>query len=151
MVNLCQLAAKKGWKVFLLGGMEGAAEKAAEELNSSLKIETDQGVKDIKNEKKEENERIIRKINQFQPQLLFVAYGAPYQEKWIAKNLPKLKVNIAMGAGGAFDYISGKVGRSPQFVREIGLEWLWRLIREPWRIKRQLALIKFLLLVIKEK
>jgi len=82
--------------------------------------------------------------------ILFVAYGFPKQEEWIAKNLPKLPVKAAMGVGGAFDYISGNVSRAPFFVRAIGLEWLFRLIRQPWRIKRQLRLATFILLVIKE-
>ena len=81
--------------------------------------------------------------------LLFVAFGAPKQEKWIYKNLPKLNVKIVMGVGGSFDYISGKVPRAPKFFRNFGLEWLFRLIIQPWRIKRQIKLIKYLWLLTK--
>ncbi|MBI4036772.1 WecB/TagA/CpsF family glycosyltransferase [Candidatus Daviesbacteria bacterium] len=81
--------------------------------------------------------------------LLFVAFGHPKQEKWIAENLSYIPVKIAMGVGGAFDYISGKVPRAPKFLRDFGLEWLFRLIAQPWRIKRQLALLKYLFLVLK--
>ena len=83
--------------------------------------------------------------------ILFVAFGSPKQEIWIAENLAKLPVKLAIGVGGAFDFISGKVRRAPVFVRNLGLEWLFRLMIQPWRIKRQLRLIKFIYLVFKEK
>jgi len=83
--------------------------------------------------------------------ILFVAFGAPKQEFWISENLEKIPVKIAIGVGGAFDYISGKTSRAPSSIRSIGLEWLFRLIAQPWRIKRQLALIEFIWLVVKEK
>ncbi len=83
--------------------------------------------------------------------ILFVAFGSPKQEIWISENLDKLPVKVAIGVGGAFDFISGKVKRAPVWVRKIGLEWLFRLIIQPWRIKRQLALLEFVYLVLKEK
>jgi N-acetylglucosaminyldiphosphoundecaprenol N-acetyl-beta-D-mannosaminyltransferase len=83
--------------------------------------------------------------------ILFVAFGSPKQEKWIYKNLSDIDVKVAVGVGGAFDFISGKVPRAPKLIRSVGLEWLFRLLIQPWRIKRQLALPKFVLLVIKEK
>ena len=83
--------------------------------------------------------------------ILFVAFGFPKQEQWIAENLDKIPVKVAMGVGGAFDYISGNVPRSPVFIRKLGLEWLFRLIIQPWRLKRQLALFKFIYLVLREK
>lgn len=83
--------------------------------------------------------------------ILFVAFGFPKQEMWMAENLNKIPVKVAMGVGGAFDYISGNVPRAPVFVRNLGFEWLYRLIRQPWRWKRQLALIEFGYLVLKEK
>lgn len=83
--------------------------------------------------------------------ILFVAYGFPKQEEWIYKNLPNLPVKAAMGVGGAFDYLSGNIVRAPKVVRALGLEWLFRLIRQPWRIRRQLALLKFVWLVLKER
>jgi len=82
--------------------------------------------------------------------ILFVAYGAPKQEEWIAENLEKLPVKAAMGVGGAFDYLSGRVPRAPKIIRMIGLEWLFRLVIQPWRIWRQLSLIMFIYLVCKE-
>jgi N-acetylglucosaminyldiphosphoundecaprenol N-acetyl-beta-D-mannosaminyltransferase len=83
--------------------------------------------------------------------ILFVAFGCPKQEFWISEHLDKIPVKVAVGVGGAFDYLSGKVPRAPSFMRSIGLEWLFRLIVQPWRIKRQLSLLKFVWLVVKEK
>lgn len=83
--------------------------------------------------------------------ILFVAFGFPKQEEWIYENLDKLPVRAAMGVGGAFDYISGDVIRAPYLIRAMGFEWLFRLIRQPWRIKRQFALVIFAFLLIKER
>jgi len=168
MLSLCNEARKKNWRIFLLGGQDGVAEKTADILSSRARrawrsrtgllrpmvhrtrndIMYDFGSRDITHETDKENQEIIKKINSFKPHLLFVAYGAPYQEKWLAKNLPKLKVNVAMGVGGAFDYISGKIRRAPEWLQSAGFEWLWRLVYQPWRLKRQLALLKFIWFVI---
>lgn len=83
--------------------------------------------------------------------ILFVAFGFPKQEIWMSENLDKIPVKVAIGVGGAFDYTSGKVPRAPLIIRKIGFEWLYRLVREPWRLKRQVALLKFVYLVFKEK
>ncbi|MCL5432813.1 MAG: WecB/TagA/CpsF family glycosyltransferase [Patescibacteria group bacterium] len=83
--------------------------------------------------------------------ILFVAYGFPKQEIWMSENIDKLPVKVMMGVGGAFDYISGKVPRAPKWVQKIGLEWFYRLIRQPWRLKRQIALLEFVYLVLKER
>ncbi|MBI1919347.1 WecB/TagA/CpsF family glycosyltransferase, partial [Candidatus Microgenomates bacterium] len=83
--------------------------------------------------------------------VLFVAFGFPKQEEWMARNIGKVPVRIMAGVGGAFDYISGAVPRAPLPIRLIGFEWLFRLIIQPWRIKRQLALLVFIWLVIKER
>jgi N-acetylglucosaminyldiphosphoundecaprenol N-acetyl-beta-D-mannosaminyltransferase len=83
--------------------------------------------------------------------ILFVAFGAPKQEEWIAKHLEHIPVTAAMGVGGSFDYLSGNVARAPKLVRTAGFEWLFRLISQPWRWKRQIALLEFVYLVIKER
>ena len=83
--------------------------------------------------------------------ILFVAFGAPKQEIWISQNLANLPVKVAMGVGGAFDYFAGVVPRAPRWMRSLGLEWLFRLVRQPWRIERQFALVRFISLVLKEK
>lgn len=130
MERLIALAAEKGFVVGLLGGMNGVAEQAAERLQKKYP-------------------RL--KIDSSSPDLLFVAFGHPKQEKWIAKNLSRFPVKVAMGVGGAFDYISGQVPRAPIRLRRIGLEWLFRLLLQPWRIKRQLKLLTFVWFCVKLK
>ncbi len=90
-------------------------------------------------------------ISRISADILFVAFGPPKQEKWIYENLPKIDVRVAIGIGGAFDFISGRVRRAPLWVRNIGFEWLFRLIIQPWRWRRQLALPKFVILVLRER
>jgi len=80
--------------------------------------------------------------------VLFVAYGMRKQEEWIWRNLPKVPVKLAMGVGGAFDYLAGVVPRAPTWMRNVGLEWFYRLIHQPWRWRRQLNLFRFLWLIL---
>ena len=122
---------KKGYKTLLVGGQPGVAQIAAKKLGVMGMTEPD-----------------MVKINKLKPQLLFVALGHGKQEKWIDKNLKKLKVKVAMGVGGALDYVAKPWLRAPKLLQLLGLEWLWRLIVQPWRIKRQLALFKFIYLVL---
>ena len=76
-------------------------------------------------------------VKDFQPEIIFCALGAPYQEKFIFYNLAKLaSVKIGIGIGGAFDFLTGRIKRAPKIFRIIGLEWLWRLIKQPWRWRR---------------
>lgn len=139
--SLCRKVAKRPITVGFLGGRPQIAEETAECLKKryfGLKIGFfGSEIKDFGDLKGTD--------------VLFVAFGSPKQEFWIAKNLNKLPVRVAIGVGGAFDMISGKVSRAPLWVRNIGLEWLFRLIIQPWRIKRQLSLLLFIFLVIKEK
>ena len=83
--------------------------------------------------------------------ILFVAFGFPKQEFWMRDHVGKINVKVFVGVGGAFDYISGKVPRAPKVLRGIGLEWLFRLVVQPWRIKRQLALIEFAWMVLQKR
>lgn len=83
--------------------------------------------------------------------ILFVAFGSPKQEIWIAENLEKIPAKVVIGVGGAFDFISGRVPRAPKVLRSLGFEWLYRLIIQPWRIKRQLSLITFVFLILKSR
>lgn len=141
MEEICRIAEKNGKTVFLLGAMDGVAAKAAENLQDkfpNLKIAGYlDGNFDLKS--------CYRNVNDASPDIVFVALGAPKQEKWIFENLNKMNsVKLAMGVGGAFDFISGKIKRAPLWMRKIGLEWLWRLILEPKRAKRILnAVIVF--------
>lgn len=140
MLELCHEASKRGLSIGLLGGRDGVAERTAECLV-----------------KKYPGLRIVLTTEEFpigfvpHIDILFVAFGFPKQERWIAKNLPDIKVSVAMGVGGAFDYISGKVPRAPKVVRDMGMEWVFRLVRQPWRIRRQLALPVFVGKVLRER
>lgn len=89
--------------------------------------------------------------NKLSCDLLFVALGSPKQEFWVSENLSKIDTRIAIGVGGSFDFISGKVRRAPKLIRDLGLEWLFRLVRQPWRIRRQLVLPQFVIWVLSEK
>ncbi|MBI2405732.1 WecB/TagA/CpsF family glycosyltransferase [Candidatus Microgenomates bacterium] len=152
MEALIGLASKRGWRVFLLGGKPGVAEEAADKLkikNLKLKIEADPGPlldsngQPINNAERMKEREVIKKISLFSPHLLFVGFGAPKQEKWVASNYNKLQTLGTMVVGGAFDYISGRIPRAPKWMREVGFEWLFRLIVEPWRLRRQFALLRF--------
>jgi N-acetylglucosaminyldiphosphoundecaprenol N-acetyl-beta-D-mannosaminyltransferase len=176
--ELCKAVAEKPITVGFLGGRPGVAEKTAEclqlrypnlkisfigeEWNNNGFIDRNGKIEDRKS--KVGNNKSIYPLTSTVKNLpstfyhlpssidiLFVAFGAPKQEFWINDNLEKISVRIAIGVGGAFDYLSGKVPRSPIWMQNIGLEWLFRLLVQPWRIKRQLALLEFIWLVIKEK
>lgn len=138
MEKIITLADQQGYSVGFLGSRGDTAQKTAEVLKNkfpNLKISLAGNGGDAFN---------LTNFNIPPADILFVAFGHGKQEKWIADNLPEIPVKVAMGVGGAFDIISGKIPRAPQWMRNIGLEWLFRLIIQPWRIKRQLALIKFL-------
>lgn len=148
--RIASLAARRGYWLFLLGAAEGVAEATAMRLgeeNPGLKIAgTYAGSPDPK-----EEEEIIEMIRAARPHLLLVAYGAPQQDLWIHRHLGRLGVPVAMGVGGAFDFISGKAKRAPRWMQRWGLEWLHRLLHEPWRWRRMLALPKFAWLVIRSR
>lgn len=134
-------ASKSAYSIGLFGGMEGVAESAADCLRKKYP-----GVKIIYTS----SEFDLKKMKSQKIDILFVALGHPKQEDWIYQNLNALPIKIAMGVGGSFDYLAGNATRAPKILRSIGLEWLYRLIRQPWRWRRQLALIKYIGLIIQE-
>lgn len=141
-------AAQKGWRLFFLGAAPGVADKAAEILRArhpGLQIVGTYSGSPSPNEE----DAIVAQINEAQADILFVAYGAPEQDKWIARNLPRLGVKMAMGVGGAFDFVAGVVPRAPLWMQRVGLEWLFRLYLQPWRFKRMLRLPLFVLAVLR--
>ena len=97
-----------------------------------------------------EEDELVEQINASGADILFVAFGAPVQDKWIARNLPRLHVKMAMGVGGTFDFIAGIIPRAPMWAQKLGLEWLYRLYLQPWRIKRMSRLPRFVLAVLRE-
>jgi N-acetylglucosaminyldiphosphoundecaprenol N-acetyl-beta-D-mannosaminyltransferase len=96
----------------------------------------------------EEEETIVERVNASGAEILFVAYGAPEQDKWIARNMPRLHVKMAMGVGGTFDFIAGIIPRAPLWMQRMGLEWLYRLYLQPWRIRRMMRLPRFVIAVL---
>jgi N-acetylglucosaminyldiphosphoundecaprenol N-acetyl-beta-D-mannosaminyltransferase len=99
----------------------------------------------------EDEEDIIARVRAADPDLLLVAYGVPVEEKWIARNRQRLGVPVMIGVGGTFDFVAGVTQRAPRWMRRWGLEWLYRLFREPWRWRRQMALPRFMALVARQK
>lgn len=164
MYELCKECAINGLSIGLLGGTKGVAEKTAKCLREKypdLRViftgeewegrNVDYGLKIMKKDPSMKGELNNHKsIINNHIDILFVAFGAPKQEDWIAKNLENIDVTCAMGVGGAFDFISEKVIRAPFIVRSIGMEWAYRLISQPWRAKRQLALPVFAVKIARE-
>jgi N-acetylglucosaminyldiphosphoundecaprenol N-acetyl-beta-D-mannosaminyltransferase len=150
MWNTCREAARKGYKIFLYGSKEDVNKSAVEKLQTTFP-----GLQIVGRAngylKDDEMPNLMKEINQSGADILFVALGSPKQEQWIQAYLPKLNVKICQGIGGTLDTIAGLVERAPVFFRKAGLEWLYRLIREPKRIRRQAALPIFVLKVIIEK
>lgn len=145
---------KSSSRVLFLGGKANLAEEVANCYNKNrpnMDYRGIEGIKDISRPKKEEEERIFSIVADYKPQIIFAAFGSPAQELWFYRHKDQLKGIICMGVGGAFDFVTGKVPRAPRLLRKSGFEWLFRLIIQPWRIKRQLRLVKFLYLVLKQK
>jgi len=127
-INGVELIQKLKGKIFLFGGKEDVVKKTAEKLGNSV-IGFEHGYQDL--------DKATEKINSAKPEILLVGLGSPKQEKFIYENLKKMpSVKLAIGVGGAFDFISGRVRRAPKFIQKIGLEWLWRLFVQPQRAKR---------------
>lgn len=138
MLELCRLAEKKKYKVFFLGGFGDRAKRTMEYFEKyNIKMNYCSG------EPKFSNEEVLKKINKFKPDILFVAYGMKKQEEWIDKNKSKADFGVVIGVGRSFDYYSGDLKRAPLAWRKMGMEWLYSLIKEPKRFKRQLELPKF--------
>jgi N-acetylglucosaminyldiphosphoundecaprenol N-acetyl-beta-D-mannosaminyltransferase len=139
--EICKTTKKR---IFLLGGSEKVVSKTKTSLNANI-VGTSSNSGD-KNMDKEN----IKLINDSKAEILFVAFGAPKQELWINRNLRNLKtVHTAIGVGGTFDFISGEITRAPEWMQRTGTEWIYRLLKQPKRIKRIFnATIKFPLTVL---
>ena len=146
---LAQAASQRGWRLYLLGAAPGVAQQAADRLaqqNPGLRIAgvyagspADRDAPDI-----------VQRVIAAQPDVLLVAYGAPAQDLWIARHGAELGVPVMMGVGGAFDHIVGVQRRAPAWVQRVHLEWLFRLVTQPWRWRRQLALPRFVWAVLRQ-
>lgn len=148
MEMLCKLSEEKKYKIFMYGAKEETIKKAKENLE--IKFSNIQIVGTINGYEKD-NDKIISSINKSKADIVFVALGSPKQEYWITENMDKVSAKIFQGVGGSFDVFSGNIKRAPKWMQKIGLEWLYRLIKEPKRIFRQIKLVKFLWLALIEK
>lgn len=150
MDALLEKSAQKGWKVFFLGAKPGIAEQAAANAQKKYAglhvVGTDHGYFN-----KEQEQEVLVTIKAAEPDILFLALGVPKQEKWAAAHLGKLNVPLAMGVGGSFEILAGTSKRAPRWMCRSGLEWLYRLVKEPKRFGRMLALPQFVIWVILEK
>ncbi len=145
---IAERAAREGWRLYLLGAAPGIAEAAGAEL-----VRRFPGLQVVGTYAGTPSEKdapgIVERIRAAQPDVLFVAYGAPRQDLWIAKHGAAAGVPAMMGVGGSLDFIVGAQKRAPEWMRRINLEWLYRLITQPWRWRRQLALPKFVWAVVR--
>lgn len=154
MSDLLFEAQKRRLRVLLIGGGPKIAEKVVECQKKSypgVEFFAIEGIFDISMPKKEEERKISAIVTAAKPHLVFVAFGSPWQELWIERHRSLFKNMVVMGVGGAFDFLSGSVRRAPQWMRSFGLEWLYRLVRQPWRASRQHRLLIFFWLVLKER
>lgn len=140
--------AQTGGSVYLLGSKPGIAELAAQKMVEKHPGLTIAGLADgyFKDEAP-----VIEKINAVKPDVLFVCLGAPKQEKFMVNHRDELQVRLMAGLGGSLDAFAGTVKRAPKWMIDLSLEWLYRLIKEPWRFKRMLRLPKFLWKVVRKR
>lgn len=134
--KVCVFAAEKGLGIYLLGGKDGIADAAAEQLAKDYR-----GIRIVGRHhgyfSEEESSVVIQDINRANPDILLVAMGVPLQEKWAAKHIDELNVRVCFAVGGLLDFMSQRVPRAPLWVRSIGMEWAWRLLQEPKRLWRR--------------
>lgn len=151
-IDLMQLllkeAEKKGWSVYFLGAKPDVVEKAA--INVQRKLPK-LNICGYHHGYFDDNYLPLQQINEAKPDLLFVGMGAPRQERWLYTNKNQIQCGVAMGVGGSFDVLSGTTKRAPVWMQKRGLEWLYRYLREPKRLKRSIMLPRFVGLVIAEK
>ncbi len=143
---------ERGASVYLLGGTAEELTGTRREIEKRLPGLRIVGARDgYFKARGEENEGVVAEINGAKAQALLVALGSPRQEEWIAANIGRLEVNVVVAEGGSFSFISGATRRAPGWMRRSGLEWLFRLVRQPRRILRQMALPAFVWLVFRER
>ena len=147
---ICERAAQAGWRVFLLGAAPGVAERAAARLVARYPglqiVGTYAG-----SPAAAEWPVIQAKVAGAQPDILFVAYGHPRQDLWIDAHRAELPAKVAMGIGGALDFVAGVAQRAPVWVQQLGLEWLHRLVHQPWRWRRMVKLPVFVVRVVGQR
>ncbi len=146
--NLLALANEKGYTVFLYGAKPETLSQLLNQLHTTY---PDLQIVGAVDGYTTDEAALLNNIRATQPDLLFVALGSPAQEKWLAAHLPDLPVKLAMGVGGSFDVLAGNIKRAPLFMQRAGLEWLYRLLKEPSRLTRTRNLPIFIRKVYQEK
>ena len=145
--KVLEVGEKEGWTFYLLGGKDDVPALATENIKKlypNIKIVGyHEGFF-----KEDSEESVIEEINKLKPNVLFVAMGAPLQEKWIQKHKDELQVDVAAGQGGTFDYEAGKIKRAPVIFQKLGIEWFWRLMLQPSRFFRMLVLPIYLMKIV---
>ena len=132
-------AARRGWRIFHIGGAPGVADRAAQvlrERHPGLRMETLHGYFDARTDSSE-NRRVLAQIAEYRPDILMVGMGMPRQERWILDNLDDLRAAVILPCGACMDYVAGVVPTPPRWAGRIGLEWLFRLAREPTRLAKR--------------
>jgi len=150
LVLLCERASRLGHRVFLLGAAPGVADAAADRLKERCPglniVGTQHGYF-----RPEDTEEVLGRIREAAPDLLFVAFGIPMQEKWIRRHMGTLNVPVCMGVGGSLDVLSGNVKRAPKWMQRHGLEWVYRLAGNPKKIGKVMTLPRFVLMVLRAR
>ena len=151
--ELASFCEEKGYNLFLLGSKKGIGKKALENLLfqcPKLKVKTHHGYFD---KSSEENEVVIKKINNFKTDILIVGFGMPEQEKWLLNNINNINAYIFLNGGAYLDWISGNKQQAPTWITKSGFEWFYRLIKEPKKLFRRYVIgnPKFILRIIKER
>ncbi len=154
-VNLLKLADKQGLKLYVVGGKPGVAEAAMNKVHEKYPGIKIMGAQHgyfkgthLGKQGHEEEVKVIEDINRAEPHILFVGFGAKKQEQWIEFNRDKINAKIIIGNGGTLDGLAGYVKRAPELFIKLGLEWFYRLMKEPKRIKRQILLPIFVFRVL---
>ncbi|MCR4330098.1 MAG: WecB/TagA/CpsF family glycosyltransferase [Candidatus Roizmanbacteria bacterium] len=153
MEYLLTVAGNQRMRAVLIGGRSKLAESIAncyKKRYPGFEITGIEGYKDIRKCKNAETEGIFHIVSTAKPHLVFVAFGSPWQEKWIDDHRTQFTGSVVMGVGGSFDLLSKSLVRAPILLQKFGLEWLFRLIQEPHRFRRQLQLVVYIKYVIQE-
>jgi N-acetylglucosaminyldiphosphoundecaprenol N-acetyl-beta-D-mannosaminyltransferase len=155
MLALCEAAARHGWTSYFYGGKDGVAEILAERLTSrfpGLRV-VGTYAPPFRELTREEDEAIIAAINEAAPDLVWVGLSTPKQERWMAAHRPRLDAAALLGVGAAFDIHAGLLRQAPPWVQRSGLEWLYRLYREPARLWRRYASMipRFLFAIVRRR
>jgi N-acetylglucosaminyldiphosphoundecaprenol N-acetyl-beta-D-mannosaminyltransferase len=157
-IKLLEIANENNYSLYLLGGKDGVAKAASENIQKDYPNVKIAGYhhgyfkgSHTGDDNSEDEMKIVEDINSSNPDIIFVCLGFPKQEIWIDKNRHRIKGKVILGIGGVLDILSGNLKMTPDIFRKLGVEWLHRLIREPSRIKRQIIIPKFMLKVLFSK